>query len=378
MDNEINIKNLGYIYNDDLTSTGDIVFLGSKIESNNNWRTGNIHYSIISNRLATDISTNIKTTTDNIINSAIQGIKDNLGNTYTLTSTTESISTVLTNSITTLSNKINSIETGTVASADIKTAVINDISNNISTTYILKDEVKTISTNLETKIKSISTGISKNEVSTISTALNNSISSISENVNNLSINITNISGKLDNLDSSNSSFSIETINDTINKTNRLYCDLYTQYIEVSDEKFLSSDDTFIYASDSKNSYKNSLIYILNNIRDTDLNFENLYETQSLHISNVSINCNKGLKLYNKLIQLQSFDTHHIDFEKYMYVPISLYGISCNNNNIDIYNVYLKSIDNYSNANYCFLINNNSTEDQNININLSVILYIVSK
>jgi len=105
---EINIRNLGYIYSTELTSTGDIVFLGSKI-TNDSWRTGNIHYSILSNQLVANISTGIKSSTDTIVNSAIDDIRSTLGNTYTLTSVASNISTELKNDITAINKQITSI-----------------------------------------------------------------------------------------------------------------------------------------------------------------------------------------------------------------------------------------------------------------------------
>lgn len=377
---EINIRNLGYIYSTELTSTGDIVFLGSKI-TNDGWRTGNIHYSILSNQLVANISTGIKSSTDTIVNSAIDDIRSTLGNTYTLTSVASSISTELKNDITAINKQITSIQAGTVDSDTIKKAVIKDIQIE---NYAKISSVSVISTSLTTDITSISTNyIKKTDVSNISTTLNNQITLISNSLNTLSFKVIALGTNI-----STGSSSGETIGDIDPKLsklsfniNRLTSDLYGQFVDLSNDKYLSSSDNIVYTlyDNTSDRYRPSMMSVLNDIRNSvgrnGLNFYYLYPMLTFEFS-IDVTCSKGLKLYTKTNQLKSSqysdqDDNVTNFNKYEYIPTSIIGISCNDPDIEIYNVYIKSENEY-----CFLINANSAKTAKIY--LSVITCQVGK
>lgn len=364
---EINIRNLGYIYSTELTSTGDIVFLGSKI-TNDSWRTGNIHYSILSNQLVANISTGIKSSTDTIVNSAIDDIRSTLGNTYTLTSVASNISTELKNDITAINKQITSIQAGTVDSDTIKKAVIKDIQIE---NYAKISSVSVISTSLTTDITSISTNyIKKTDVSNISTTLNSEIISISKSLDDLSDKVAALSTM------GTGSSSGETIGDIDPKLsfniNRLTSDLYGQFVDLSNDKYLSSSDNIVYTlyDNTSDRYRPSMMSVLNDIRNSvgsnGLNFYYLYPMLTFEFS-IDVTCSEGLKLYTKTNQLKSSqysdqDDNVTDFNKYKYIPTSIIGISCNDPDIEIYNVYIKSENEY-----CFLINANSAKTAKIDL-----------
>lgn len=373
---EINIRNLGYIYSTELTSTGDIVFLGSKI-TNDGWRTGNIHYSILSNQLVANISTGIKSSTDTIVNSAIDDIRSTLGNTYTLTSVASSISTELKNDITAINKQITSIQAGTVDSDTIKKAVIKDIQIE---NYAKISSVSVISTSLTTDITSISTNyIKKTDVSNISTTLNSEIISISKSLDDLSDKVAALSTMGTGSSSGGTAGDIDP--ELSANINRLTSDLYGQFVDLSNDKYLSSSDNIVYTlyDNTSDRYRPSMMSVLNDIRNSvgsnGLNFYYLYPMLTFEFS-IDVTCSKGLKLYTKTNQLKSSqysdqDDNVTNFNKYEYIPTSIIGISCNDPDIEIYNVYIKSENEY-----CFLINANSAKTAKIY--LSVITCQVGK
>lgn len=373
---EINIRNLGYIYSTELTSTGDIVFLGSKI-TNDSWRTGNIHYSILSNQLVANISTSIKSSTDTIVNSAIDDIRSTLGNTYTLTSVASNISTELKNDITAINKQITSIQAGTVDSDTIKKAVIKDIQIE---NYAKISSVSVISTSLTTDITSISTNyIKKTDVSNISTTLNSEIISISKSLDDLSDKVAALSTMGTGSSSGGTTGDIDP--ELSANINRLTSDLYGQFVDLSNDKYLSSSDNIVYTlyDNTSDRYRPSMMSVLNDIRNSvgsnGLNFYYLYPMLTFEFS-IDVTCSEGLKLYTKTNQLKSSqysdqDDNVTDFNKYEYIPTSIIGISCNDPDIEIYNVYIKSENEY-----CFLINANSAKTAKID--LSVITCQVGK